>query len=266
MSRNRSDGRITVSRLVTDLEGQILVGDLREAEKLPSERRLAERFNVSRPMIREALRTLSERGLVEVVPARGAYVREARASDATRPLDILFRRRHATPRQLVEARKMLECEAAFLAATRAESVDLKVMELALTRFGSSADLLERARYDITFHLSIARAAHNPVIETMFSSITNLVGGLMLRSLGDPNVSRTGVPYHREIYEAIRAKDGEASRSAMKGHLLVAERMYGEDYDRSLASLARQELSDLIDPYETLEDLLVAVRSRPGTIP
>jgi GntR family transcriptional repressor for pyruvate dehydrogenase complex len=249
--------------LVEDLENQILAGDLRDAEKLPSERRLAETFNVSRPVIREALRTLSERGLIEVVPARGAYVRAARTGDATRPLDVLFRRRQVTPRQLVEARKMLECQASFLAATRAEDVDLKIMELALARFESSADLLEKARYDITFHLSIARAAHNPVIETMFSSIAGLVAGLMLRSLGDPNVSRSGVPYHREVYEAIRVNDGEASRSAMIGHLLVAERMYGKDYDRSLASLARQELSDLINPYETLEGLLLEVGSSAG---
>jgi GntR family transcriptional regulator, transcriptional repressor for pyruvate dehydrogenase complex len=83
------------------------------------------------------------------------------------------------------------------------------MELALTRFERSADLVDKTRCDIAFHMSIVRAAHNPVVETMYGSIRGLVVRLMLRSLGDPTVSRAGVPYHREVYEAIRNGDGGA---------------------------------------------------------
>jgi GntR family transcriptional regulator, transcriptional repressor for pyruvate dehydrogenase complex len=236
---------------------------VKEGEKLPSERRLAERLGVSRPVVREALQCLAGRNLVQVIPGRGTYVRRARVSDAAWPMDLLFRRRQATPRDLVEARKMIECKAAFLAASRAERKDLEAMERALVGFDHSSDLLEKTRYDITFHTSIVRAARNPVIETMFSSITNLTVELMLRSLSDPNVSRVGVPYHWEIYEAIRDGDAEQARTAMDGHLLVAERLYGEDYDRSLGMLARRELIRLLGPDAMPEDLLGATMPNAG---
>jgi GntR family transcriptional repressor for pyruvate dehydrogenase complex len=245
------------SRLAEYLENQIISGEVREGEKLPSERGLSKRFGVSRPVVREALQSLVGRNLVHVIPGRGAYVRRARLTDAARPMDLLLRRWQATPRDLVEARKMIECKAAFLAASRAEREDLEAMEQALVGFDRSSDLLEKTRYDITFHTSIVRAARNPVIETMFSSITNLIVELMLRSLSDPNVSRVGIPYHREIYEATRDGDAEQARTAMDGHLLVAERLYGEDYDRSLGMLARRELTRLLGPDAMTEDLLVA---------
>jgi hypothetical protein len=77
---------------------------------------------------------------------------------------------------------------------------------------------------------------------MFGAITNLVAQLVLRSLGDPTVSRVGLPYHEQIYQAIRDKDPERARSAIAGHLSVAERTYGADYDRPLDILAQRELA------------------------
>jgi GntR family transcriptional repressor for pyruvate dehydrogenase complex len=245
---------VTRERLAALLEGRVVSGEFGEGEKLPSERVLAERFGVSRPVVREALRGLAERGLVEVVPGRGAYVRRFRMADAARPLDMLFRRRRPTPRDLVEARRMLECEAACLAATRADEEDLKAMEAALVRFERAGDLLEKVAQDVAFHASIARAAHNPVVETMFASVVNLVAEVMLRSLGDPDVSRAGLPYHREIFEAVRGRDPEKARVAMGEHLLVAERTYGDDYDRPLEDLTGRRLGYRLDTDAILESL------------
>jgi GntR family transcriptional repressor for pyruvate dehydrogenase complex len=251
---------VTREQLSAYLEEQIFSGQLREGAKLPSERRLAEQFGMSRPVVREVLRGLIERNLIEVMPGRGAYVHRASVTDAAGPIDSLFRRRRATPRDLVEARKMLECEAAALAAARAERGDLEAMERALTEFERARDLLEKVRYDIAFHSTVAQAAYNPVIETMFGSIINPTVELMLRSLGDPTVSRASLPYHREIFEAVRGKDSERARTAMAGHLSVAERMYGGDYDRELTMLPKRELGRLLGDDTTLEDLLDAAGS------
>lgn len=241
------DSRPFLSRedLLTILQGEILTGRIREGEKLPSERRLAGRYRVSRPVVRETLRTLGERGLIEVVPGRGTFVRRARVTDVARSLGTLVRRRQATPRNLAEARKMVECEAAFLAATRAEPEDLAAMEMALSLFKESTDVLEKVRQDVAFHASIARATRNPVIEILFASISDLAAELMLRSLSDPDVSRAGLPFHEEIFAAIRDGEPERARAAMAGHLMVAEKTYGEDYDRKLSSLTRQELGALV---------------------
>jgi DNA-binding FadR family transcriptional regulator len=226
--------------------------------KLPSERELADRFGLSRPVVRVAMRGLAERGLVEVQPGRGAFVRAAQQTDAAAGMDALLRRHQPTPRDLVEARSMLEATSAALAAARATDADLAGIEDALARFDAATGLIEQARYDLAFHLAIARAAHNPVVETMFGAITRLTIELMLRSLADPQVTHVSVPYHRAILAAIRARDPERARTAMIDHLEVAAGTYGEDFDRSLESVARRELARLLDPGVTLEGLLAAV--------
>jgi GntR family transcriptional repressor for pyruvate dehydrogenase complex len=250
-------GRETLTALV---EARILRGDLAAGAKLPSERRLAEHFGVSRPVVREALRTLIERDLVRVVPGRGAFVRGAEPTDAAGRLEAIFRRRQATPRDLVEARTMLECTAAALAAERATPEDRAAIETALAEFDRSTALLTRARYDLAFHLAIARAAANPVVETMFGSIAGLTAELMLRSLSDPEVTRASVPFHWQIWEAIRDRDPARARLAMERHLAVAAQLYGADYDRSIESVARRELGRLLAPGVTLDDLLAETTS------
>lgn len=239
-------------------EAEILSGRVGAGERLPSERELAVRHGVSRPVVREALRTLIERHLVEVIPGRGAFVRGVRATDVAPGMDALLRRRQPTPRDLVEARTMLECTAAEIAATRVQESDLAAMEDALARLDGAADVIERARYDLAFHLAIARAAHNPVIDTMFGAISGLTIELMLRSLADPIVAPTSLPYHAAIVDTIKSHDGRAAREAMANHLAVASRTYGDDLDRSLESVARRELARLLDPGATLEDLLATV--------
>jgi GntR family transcriptional repressor for pyruvate dehydrogenase complex len=238
-----SSRSVSISRdkLADRLEEELVGDGVGPGTKLLSERQLALRFGVSRPLVREALRSLVERGLIEISPGRGAFVRALRISDAARPLDAFYRRQNATPRDLVEARLMLEREAVGLAAERAESDELEAMERVLERFDRTGDLIERARCDIAFHALIARMSHNPVIETMFSSIASLTFELMLRSLSDPAVSREGLPYHREIADAIRDRDPERARKAIEGHLVIARRLYGQDLDQGLDLVARREL-------------------------
>ena len=223
------------------LADAILSGRLHAGEKLASERQLAVQYEASRPMVREALRTLVERGLVEVVAARGAFVRRDPDISQLRPLDLHYRRRGTTARQLSEARSMLEQEAAALAAERAEAVDVTRLEAALERVEGSQTPLDRVRYDLGFHLALVAASHNPVIEAMFASIASLTVELMVRSVGDPEVVRRSEPYHRVAFEAIRRGDVEGARAAIHAHLRVASETYGLDFDRSLDTTAARAL-------------------------
>lgn len=245
------DGSYSRDQLVERLERRILAGEPPPGSKLPSERELAEELSVSRPVVREVLRSLSERNLVDVVPGRGTYVRHARSGDALRPVEILLRRQQATARHLVEARKMLECEAAYAAALRAGADDLAAMDAALRGLAQSKGLLERTRFDVTFHASVVRAAHNPVIETMFAAIAGLTAELVLRSLSDPAVESIGLAFHDEIAQAIRRRDADAARAAMREHLSVAERTYGDDYDAPLDVFVERELGRFVPPEEIL---------------
>ena len=253
---------ISRSNLSSHLEGEIVSGRLQPGTKLPSERQLSEQSGLSRPVIREVVRTLSERGLVEVFPGRGAFVRTVQATDASDRLDSILRRRQPTPRHLVAAREMLECTAVRMAASHASPEDIARIENATAGFDRAADLVARVHYDWLFHAAIAQATDNPVIETMFNSIATMTVELMLRSVGDPGVVSEAIPLHRAIAEAIVAGDGDRAEQSMRTHLNVAASHYGDDFDRSVESVARREISRLVNPDVSLEDLLSAATDGP----
>lgn len=256
------DRRLIVTResLSEQLEEQILMGRLAPGTKLPSERQLAEQSGVGRPLVREALRSLVERRLIEIQPGRGAYVRHARSGDVAHRFDALFRWRQVTPRDMVEARTTLECSAAALAAERATQADLDALTEALAQFDLTGGILEQVKSDLMFHLAVARASHNLVIETMFEAITGLAVELMLRSLADSDVASSALPYHQRIYEAIRDRSPETARDAMARHLAVAASLYGEDFDQSLEIVTQRELARLLAPADALDDLLAVAAS------
>ena len=202
--------------IASALAERILSGELAADDRLPSERRLAVEFGASRPIVREALRSLVERGLIDVEPARGAFVRGDTGPRRFQPLDLEYRRRGTTARQLSETRLMLETEAAALATIHSDADDLAILESALDRLESSATPLDRVRNDLAFHTALVAAAHNPVIETMFASIQGMTVELMVRSAADADIVRQSAPYHRIAYEAIRDRDPVAARAAIAG--------------------------------------------------
>jgi len=249
--RTSSDG------IVAAIADRVLSGALVAGDRLPSERQLAVEFGASRPMVREALRALTERGLIRVEAARGAFVRGDAGSRPYPPLDLEYRRRGTTARQLSETRSMLETEAAALATEHANATDLAALETALERIEASPTPLDRVRNDLAFHAALVAASHNPVIETMFSSILGLTVELMVRSAGDADIVRQSNPYHRIAFEAIRDHDAAAARAAIRAHLAIAASTYGEDYDRSLETTAARALR-LIGSGAGLEDFLRSV--------
>lgn len=247
--------------LLHQLEEEILSGRLPAGTKLPSERQLAERHGVSRPTVREVLRTLAERNLVEISPGRGSFVRSEWGVVSSAALGLAYRRRNITPHQVVEARVMLERTAARLAAERAEPQELALLEGILERLEESDDRIEQVRLDLAFHYGLARASHNPVIEGLFGSLAGLATELMLRSVGDAEVRSRSHPFHRVIFEAVRDGRGDAAAAAVTDHLNVAETTYGNDYDRSLNAMAHRALEHLLGPGASLEDVLADLLPR-----
>lgn len=241
--------------LLNTLSNALVGGDFKVGERLPSERVLAEQYSVSRPVVREAMQRLRERGLIHVAPGSGAYLRETSALDWARPLDAIGRHRAATTRQLVEARVMLEEQAAVLAAERATPEEIENLTRALSAFDHASNVIDRARCDIAFHALIAKASHNPVIEMMFGAIAPLVFEVMLRSLDDPEVTQTGAPLHQVALDAIRAGDGEAASDAMCRHINLAAEMFGDDFDAQIDSIARRKVSSLLGDNVELEDVI-----------
>jgi GntR family transcriptional repressor for pyruvate dehydrogenase complex len=247
-------------RIARAIADGIVAGQPRPGEMLPSERALAVQFGVGRPLIREALRSVEELGLIETRPGRGTFVRPEAAPSVHRGVGVAILRRGVTASQLSEARITLECEAASLAATRATPKDLASLEAALVRLEGSRSI-EHVRDDLAFHLGLAAAAHNPVIEMMLEAIAPHTVALMVRSVGDPEVMARSQPYHRIALEAIMRGDGEAAREAMRAHLSFASELYGDDFDRSLEDLAAIALRRL-GTLTSLDDVVsAALRAR-----
>jgi GntR family transcriptional regulator, transcriptional repressor for pyruvate dehydrogenase complex len=230
-------------RMFREIESLVIEGSWPPGHKLPSERALVDQYRLSRPLVREVLRGLEERGYIDVVPARGSYVRGASASDAAGPLRSLYQRSGVTARHLVVARKMLECEAAELAAL-SEDVEAKQnIAIILAANESARELSVRADLDVAFHEAVVRACGNPVLRIMFGSIRPLVRGLIVRSLTDRDVRQAGEPLHNKICDAIQAGDAGAARHAMDQHLSIALSFYGDDLDDPLSTVLRRRASE-----------------------
>jgi GntR family transcriptional repressor for pyruvate dehydrogenase complex len=227
---------LTSLDVLEDLEARLLSAEWRVGQGLPSERKLAEQLSISRPVVREVLRRLQERGLVTVIPGRGSFVRDVRPTDGNSTADLLSRTGRITARDLVVARAMLECETARLAAQNRTETDIRRMQQILAAFNASEDVGVSAELDVAFHESIAIASGNPVLQLMFGSLRNLARGIILRSLTDRKVRKIGAPYHEVILEAIIQRDADAARTGMAEHITAAQRLYGADFDQPLAEV------------------------------
>lgn len=248
------------SRFETALIREITSGGYGPGAKLPSERTLALESGLSRPVVREVLRSLVERGLIEVIPARGAIVR---APDPMQLAGIagsaaLYQR--ATPRDLVEAREMIETQAARRAAERADPEGVQRLRELVRAFDSKTGLLERAQCDLALHASIAQLSGNPVLGILFGAIAPLVLDLQLRSVGDPVVLRAGAPLHHEIVEAIADHESAAAAEAMSRHILLALDLFGADLDRPLDDLAMSSVGSAMGEQRRLTDMVAQALS------
>ena len=234
----------TAQGLIAIIEAKILSGEWPPGSRLPSERLLADQFEVSRPVIREVLKILQARRLIDVFPGKGSYVTDLTPTGGEVSIDQLLRKGQITTRDLVTARRMLESEAAALAAVCRTDADLERLHAVLEAFERADKVQVAIDLDVAFHETVVVASGNPVIQIMFGSIRDLVRGMVSRSLTDRKVRRLGAPIHHTILEAIEQGDPDAAREAVTDHISLSERMYGDDMNQPLADvLNRRAISD-----------------------
>lgn len=205
------------------IQGLIIDESLRPGDKLPSERDLAERLDVSRTVIREAIRVLSVRGLAKVKPGSGTYIQELSPNDAAAPIGLFLDLRQAPDRynNLHEVRRTLEVEMAGLAAERATDEDIAALEAAVKGITAHAEDAEQfSHYDLAFHSALAAATHNDLYSVLLAPITDLLLEFRLTAYHhDAQGSIEGaITYHCRILSRIKARDAQGARQAMRDHL------------------------------------------------
>lgn len=262
MSTSQAPARMPVTTDVHQevLEAQILSGQWPAGTRLPSERILAETLGVSRPVVREMLKKLQAEGLIFVLPGKGSYVADLAPSAGHATIDHLVRGGQITTRELIVARRMLEAEAAALAAVNRSAQDLDRMAALLEKFDQASSVQEAVELDTSFHESIVEAANNAVVQIMFTSIRKLVQGMVLRSLTDRRTRQMGAPIHHTILEAIEQQDPEAARREMLAHISLSEQRYGEDLDRSIADVLYQRAVASSQHADLLRELGDSIRN------
>ena len=235
--------------VVRQIELLILRGVLRPGERLPAERDLAERLQVSRPSLREAIADLQEKGLLASKAGAGIYVADVLGSAFSPGLRRLFGEHDEAVFDYLDFRRDLESLAAERAARLGSDTDLAVIQALYDKMEAAhakRSPEEEARLDAQFHMSIIEASHNVIMLHMMRSMYELLreGVFYNRTvIFKQRTTRASLlAQHARINTAIQDRDPEAAQEAVSDHLLFVKQSLS-DHRRSEANeaVARQKL-------------------------
>jgi GntR family transcriptional repressor for pyruvate dehydrogenase complex len=224
MAANTTKPGPTAAAVARQIEDLIREGALRPGEKLPAERDAAERLAVSRPTLRDGIRSLEEKGLLIGEPG-GATRIAPLGTSITDPLAALLAARAETTDDYMEFREVIEGSAAALAAERATKVDLAAISACMARIDRAhtlRDSADEAEADADFHVAIYEATHNIVLLHVMRALCGMLrAGVFYnreKLYARPEVRALLRDQHRTIHDAIIAGDARAARQASEGHI------------------------------------------------
>jgi GntR family transcriptional regulator, transcriptional repressor for pyruvate dehydrogenase complex len=207
-------------QIVQQIEDSVLNGSLKPGDQLPAERELAQRLGVSRTAVREAVKALREKGLVEAYSGRGTFITDGTSHAARQSFDLMVKigQQEGSP-HLAELRLILEPGIAALAAVRIEEEYLTAMREAVAVMDrAQKDPAAYIEADLDFHLALAEAVANPLILSLIDSIVGLLREQRIKIFNVEGGPQRGQVHHKRILEAIERRDPEMARSAMIAHL------------------------------------------------
>lgn len=220
---------VATSRLADEVVEQIraiiLENDLQEGTRLPSERDLSQRLGASRPIVAQALRTLSMMGLVDIRPGSGVYVIRRPEHLVVQSMRLIRDVENDTPEHLLELRFTLEDTGTRLAVERASRQDIARIEAALGRIVDAATPAAWVSADSVFHSELVRAGGNAYLSLMFEAVHNIAVSSTYQNWvesGDPPewlLQAVAGPdrLHLGMLEALEARDADAMHAAVVAH-------------------------------------------------
>lgn len=215
----------TAEAAAHQIEGLILNGVLRPGDRLPSERDLAERMDVSRPVLREALKSLETRELIASRHGGGTYVADVIGPIFSPPVIALIERHPEAVADFLEFRKDIEGMAAFHAATRATEADRSILSSIVEQMKEAYEANDDRRevaLDVEFHHAVGEAAHNMILLHALRSCYRLLENGILynrkRLYNHPTARERVLAQHIEIAESIFSGDASAAKAASDAHI------------------------------------------------
>lgn len=205
--------------IVNQVKNLISKGTLKPGDQLPPERELIKQFGVSRPTLREALKSLIAMGFLEVAQTKRTFVKSVISDRMQDPLTLLIKTDTQKIFDLIEVRKALEAWSAFLAAERATENDIKQLESIIKEMKTAA---EKGRFwekeDADFHLAIAQATHNTIQTHIMSTIYDLLRESVAKVFTDQAKLKRLLHQHYRIFSAIKNHSPEKARDRTLEHL------------------------------------------------
>ncbi len=228
------------SQVCREIGRRIVAGNFREGALIDDENKLCTRFGVSKSVVREAVKLLVGKGLLEVRRGSGTRVRR-RASWNLLDDDVLAWHQGVEPRpdflrQLMDVRQMLEPNAAAWAAKTATHEQIEDIRRAQSKMECADSIQDFVVADALFHRSVLRAANNEVVMAMEGVIFSALLSSIRVTNSDPRNNKNSVPLHRKVLSAIEARDSRAASAAMQEHL-------GDTYERLAAALPEFRATD-----------------------
>lgn len=254
--------RRVFEEICEQIRNRLSSGVLKPGDKLPAERELALEFKVSRPAVREALRTLEISGVVSLRKGvkGGAFIRDGNPAMLTQSLQDLMFLGTVSLKSLAEARVLINGVVIRLACERATEEDFQAIEENIDYIESSEDLLHRANAGVTFFRLIARATRNEVLMMLVDSLGDIIRVVIDR------VGRRArpelVPVRRHLLEAMRARDAEAAIKWMDEYLGVVHAGLSSE-PIELVKPGRAVAAVAGNPAVPRKSRVPAARSRPG---
>jgi GntR family transcriptional regulator, transcriptional repressor for pyruvate dehydrogenase complex len=216
----------TLSRpdaLTIALERLMFDGELSPGERLPGERELAQMLAVSRASVRDALRDLEQRGLVDRRPGRGTVVTDPSATPSGDALAMALDSRRLNLAQVMEVRACIEPQIALRTAQRATARDVAALTKIHDSMASERSSAKFAALDRTFHHAIAIYSHNPLLVRLLEAVNDLIAPSRSSSLQSAARRRSSIDEHIRILQAIAAHDPVEAQLAAQSHVESVQR-------------------------------------------
>jgi GntR family transcriptional repressor for pyruvate dehydrogenase complex len=201
---------------------QAIIGSEIKAEKLPSEQELSKRFKVSRTVIREALKVLKERGLIQPKNGEGSYISRPNTDTISSAINRIVQMDNISNDDLHNMRLILETAGAKLAARNAKPEEIEHLENILEQMSDETlKLNKRILLDADFHIGIARASGNELLGMFVDVMTLLLKDYMSQGFFGVTRIRNTLSQHKKTLEAIKAGAGDKAEAAIYDHLVAA---------------------------------------------
>lgn len=218
---------MSIDRVTGALEAilsRIHSGEFPVGKALPPEAELATLLDVSRPTMREAVRSLSTRGVLRVIHGSGTFVNPVPSwTDLPTMIDAL--NRTESPRQiglkLIELRRMIEVGACGLAAQHRTEADIAELEGHLALYSeaeAAGDIDAVAHSDLAFHTAILKASTNPLLPAILLPLRDALSASRRHTSSDPKIRERATGHHRAILDAIKDRDESRAKNAMRAHM------------------------------------------------